>query len=144
MLPVALCSSRERDASFGPENVIVALPADGVYTINIYGFEGSSGSFDLQMGFPLTNVVIATADTLEAEDEGEGHSFPFTTLCVLATWWASTSNRLKSWISPSRCARVMRCSKGWALIQNVVSMPPLTLKSLSCLSKRPATTPSAS
>lgn len=72
--------SRERDASFGPENVIVALPADGVYTINIYGFEGSSGSFDLQMGFPLTNVVIATADTLEAEDEGEGHSFPFTAL----------------------------------------------------------------
>lgn len=72
--------SRERDASFGPENVIVALPADGVYTINIYGFDGSTGSFDLQMGFPLTNVVIAASDTLEAEDEGEGHSFPFTTL----------------------------------------------------------------
>jgi hypothetical protein len=40
----------------------------------------ATGSFDLQMGFPLTNVVIAAADTLEAEDEGEGHSFPFTTL----------------------------------------------------------------
>ena len=72
--------ARERDASFGPENVIVALPADGVYTINIYGFDGATGTFDLPIGFPLTNVVIAAADTLEAEDEGEGHSFPFTTL----------------------------------------------------------------
>ena len=72
--------SRERDASFGSENVIVALPAEGVYTINVYGFEGSTGSFDMQLGFPLTNVVIASADTLDPEDEGEGHSFPFTAL----------------------------------------------------------------
>ncbi|MCA9953483.1 MAG: hypothetical protein H6657_09360 [Ardenticatenaceae bacterium] len=72
--------SRERDASFGTENVIVALPADGVYTVNVYGYEGSTGSFDMQMGFPLTNVVIAAGDTLEADDEGEGHSFPFTAL----------------------------------------------------------------
>lgn len=72
--------SRERDASFGTENVLVLLPADGVYTVNVYGFEGSEGSFDMQMGFPLTNVVIAAGDTLEAEDEGEGHAFPFTVL----------------------------------------------------------------
>lgn len=72
--------SRERDASFGSENVIVLLPADGVYTVNVYGFDGAAGSFDMQMGFPLTNVVIAAPDTLEAEDEGEGHSFPFTAL----------------------------------------------------------------
>ncbi len=72
--------SRERDASFGSENVIVSLPADGVYTVNVYGFEGGAGSFDMQMGFPLTNVVIAASDTLDAEDEGEGHSFPFTAL----------------------------------------------------------------
>jgi hypothetical protein len=72
--------SRERDASFGLENVIVSLPAEGVYTVNVYGFEGSTGSFDMQMGFPLTNVVIAASGTLDAEDEGEGHSFPFTPL----------------------------------------------------------------
>lgn len=72
--------SRERDASFGSENVIVSLPADGAYTINVYGFDGDEGSFDMQVGFPLTNVVIAAGDTLEAEDEGEGHSFPFTAL----------------------------------------------------------------
>ena len=72
--------SRERDASFGNENVLVALPAEGVYTINVYGFEGSPGSFDLQLGFPLTNIVIAAPDTLDPEDEGEGHSFPFTAL----------------------------------------------------------------
>lgn len=72
--------TRERDASFGPENVIVALPDDGLYTVNVYGFEGSTGSFDMQMGFPLTNVVLAAGDTLEADDEGEGHSFPFTAL----------------------------------------------------------------
>ncbi len=71
---------RERDASFGSENVLVFLPADGVYTVNVYGFEGSEGSFDLQMSTPLTNVVYAASDTLEAEDEGEGHSFPFTAL----------------------------------------------------------------
>lgn len=72
--------SRERDASFGNENVIVSLPSDGVYTINVFGFDGAAGSFDLQMGFPLTNVVIAAPDTLDPEDEGEGHSFPFTAL----------------------------------------------------------------
>lgn len=72
--------SRERDASFGNENVMVALPADGVYTINIYGFDGSTGSFDMLLGFPLTNMVIAAPDTLDPEDEGEGHSFPFTAL----------------------------------------------------------------
>ena len=72
--------SRERDASFGQENVLVSLPADGVYTVNVYGFDGAAGSFDMQLGFPLTNVVIAAGDTLEAEDEGEGHAFPFTAL----------------------------------------------------------------
>jgi hypothetical protein len=56
------------------------LPAEGVYTVNVYGFEGSTGTFDMQMGFPLTNLVIAAGDTLEAEDEGEGHAFPFTVL----------------------------------------------------------------
>ncbi|VAW42024.1 hypothetical protein MNBD_CHLOROFLEXI01-1487, partial [hydrothermal vent metagenome] len=71
---------RERDTSFGIENVIVALPADGVYTVNVYGFEGTAGSFELQMGSPLTNVVIAAPNTLDPEDEGEGHSFPFTAL----------------------------------------------------------------
>lgn len=71
---------RERDASFGSENVLVVLPADGVYTINVYGFDGAPGSFDMQMSFPLTNVVFANPDTLEAEDEGLGHAFPFTTL----------------------------------------------------------------
>ncbi|MCB8973695.1 MAG: hypothetical protein H6654_09065 [Ardenticatenaceae bacterium] len=72
--------TRERDASFGPENVIVFLPEDGVYTINVYGFDGSTGSFDMQFGIPLTNVVFAAGDTLEADDEGEGHSFPFNAL----------------------------------------------------------------
>ena len=72
--------SRERDTSFGSENAIVALPAEGVYTINVFGFDGSAGSFDMQLSFPLTNVVIAFPDTLDPEDEGEGHSFPFTAL----------------------------------------------------------------
>ncbi|WP_420641355.1 hypothetical protein [Candidatus Leptofilum sp.] len=69
--------SRERDASFTIENVLFALPADGVYTIQVYGFDGATGSFDMQLGVPFTNVVFANPDTLEADDEGAGHSFPF-------------------------------------------------------------------
>ena len=69
--------SNERDAAFGVENILATLPADGVYTIQVYGFDGASGSFDLQLSYPLTNVVYAAPDTLEADDEGEGHAFPF-------------------------------------------------------------------
>ena len=72
----------ERDTSFGTENVIVTLPADGEYTIKVFGFEESVGQFEIQLGFPLTNVVYAAPGFLDVDDEGEGHSFPFTALRV--------------------------------------------------------------
>ncbi|MCA9944140.1 MAG: serine/threonine protein kinase [Anaerolineales bacterium] len=71
---------RERDTNFNVENVIFELPADGEYTVHVYGFEGSEGRFDLQMGNPLTNIVYAASDILNEADVGEGHSFPFIVL----------------------------------------------------------------
>ncbi|WP_420628701.1 hypothetical protein [Candidatus Leptofilum sp.] len=67
----------ERDASYSIENILFALPADGVYTIQVSGFGGAAGSFDLKLSEPFTNVVFANPSTLEADDEGAGHAFPF-------------------------------------------------------------------
>ncbi len=65
-----------RDATFGDENILIDIPADGEYAIQIMGFEDSTGSFDLTLGYPMSNSVFASAELTEDEMD-VGDVYPF-------------------------------------------------------------------
>ena len=65
-----------RDASFGDENMLIEIPADGEYAIQVMGFEDSTGSFDLTLGYPMSNSVFAAAELTEDEID-LGDVYPF-------------------------------------------------------------------
>lgn len=66
----------QRDATFGNEHMLVDLPEDGTYTIQVMGFEDSTGSFDLTLGEPMINSVFASA-ALTEEEIDQGDVYPF-------------------------------------------------------------------
>lgn len=68
-----------RDATFGDENLLIDIPADGEYAIQIMGFEDSTGSFELTLGYPMSNSVFASA-ALTEEDVDAGDVYPFIAL----------------------------------------------------------------
>ena len=65
-----------RDASFGDENLLIDIPADGEYSIQVMGFEDSTGVFDLTLGYPMSNSVFASAELTEDEVD-VGDVYPF-------------------------------------------------------------------
>ncbi len=68
-----------RDASFGDENLLIDIPANGEYSIQIRGFEDSTGAFDLTLGYPMSNSVFASAELTEDEID-VGDVYPFIAL----------------------------------------------------------------
>ncbi|HID53280.1 MAG TPA: hypothetical protein EYP41_14760 [Anaerolineae bacterium] len=68
-----------RDTTLGNENLLVEIPADGDYTIQVAGFEDSTGSFDLTLGYPMSNSVFASAELTEDEVDA-GQVYPFIAL----------------------------------------------------------------
>lgn len=68
-----------RDATFGDENLLIDIPADGEYAIQIMGFEDSTGSFELTLSYPMSNSVFASA-ALTEEDVDVGDVYPFIAL----------------------------------------------------------------
>jgi hypothetical protein len=70
------------DASFGTEIVpVVTIPADGLYTVQVSGFEGATGDYDVLVRYSNNNqtntIFFATDSITEAEEE---HNFPFNAL----------------------------------------------------------------
>jgi hypothetical protein len=69
----------ELDDSFGPERIrVLILPEDGVYTIVVRGFEGSTGDYEVSVGLAndgQANTALHTSDTISEGEED--HIFPF-------------------------------------------------------------------
>lgn len=74
----------EQDVSFDQEEVLLVPLLDGDYQVNVTGFEGAAGSFDITV-FPgglggvgvIGSVVAASGTLLDAEDS---HVYPFTAI----------------------------------------------------------------
>jgi hypothetical protein len=70
------------DASFGTEIVpVIIIPADGLYTVSVWGFEGQTGDFEVLVRYTnnnQTNTIFFANDAIEEADEE--HNFPFNAL----------------------------------------------------------------
>ncbi|GAB4158402.1 MAG: hypothetical protein Fur0021_28210 [Candidatus Promineifilaceae bacterium] len=74
----------EQDVSYDQEELLLVPLLDGDYQVNVTGFEGVAGSFDITVfpgglgGVGVTGSVVAASNTLvDAEDS---HAYPFTAI----------------------------------------------------------------
>jgi hypothetical protein len=69
----------ELDDAFGPERIrVLILPENGVYTIAVRGFEGSTGNYEVSLNLSndgQANTALRTSDSISEADED--HIFPF-------------------------------------------------------------------
>ncbi len=74
----------EQDVSYDQEELLLIPAADGEYQINVTGFEGVAGSFDITVfpgglgGVGITGSVVAASDILV--DADDSHAYPFTAI----------------------------------------------------------------